>query len=130
MYRQLTDSSRLLRFVLVGGSSALLYFGLLFVLVEGLAVQVVLASTIVCVAAMCYNYLMHYHWTFASDAPHGMVLVRYLLMSAGGILLNGLIMHFGVMLSAVHYMVVQFVAAAALVCWNFCVSYFWVFRKR
>jgi len=97
--------------------------------VDGLGFQVTLGSTIVCFAAMCYNYFMHYHWTYASEAPHGPVMVRYLLMSAGAILLNGLIMHFGVKLSSVHYMVVQLVAAIALICWNLCVNTFWVFRK-
>jgi putative flippase GtrA len=121
---------RLLRFVFVGGSSGLLYLGLVFVLVDVLGVQVTLASTLVCVAAAVYNYLMHYHWTFASDAPHGMVMVRYLLMIAGAVLINGLIVHFGTMFSSVHYLVIQVIATVALACWSLSVSSLWVFRRR
>ena len=129
----MTDYSRffrLLRFVFVGGSSGFLYLVFVFVLVDVLGIQVTLASTLVCIAAAGYNYLMHYHWTFASDAPHGKVLVRYLLMIAGAVLINGLIVHFGTMFSTIHYLVIQFVAALALACWSLSVSSLWVFRQR
>jgi putative flippase GtrA len=129
----MTDYSRFLRFLrfaFVGGSSGFLYLGSVFVLVDLMGMQVTLASTLVCIVAAAYNYLMHYHWTFASDAPHGMVLVRYLLMIAGAVLINGLIVHFGVMFSSVHYLVIQSVAAITLACWSLSVSSLWVFRQR
>jgi putative flippase GtrA len=129
----LTDYSRfyrLLRFAFVGGSTALLYLVFVFVLVDILGMHVTLASTLVCIAAAAYNYLMHYHWTFASDAPHGMVMVRYLLMIAGAVLINGLIVHFGTKFSDIHYLIVQLVASITLVCWSLSVSSLWVFRQR
>lgn len=129
----MTDTSRfvrLLRFLFVGGSTTVLYLLFVFLLVDLIGIQVTLASTLVCIAAACYNYLMHYHWTFASGAPHGMVMVRYLLMVAGAVLINGLIMHFGTMFSTIHYLVIQLVAAVVLVCWSLSVSSLWVFRQR
>ena len=128
----MTNSSRFfqfLRFIFVGGSTALLYLVLVYFMVDVLGIQVMLASTLMCIAAACYNYLMHYHWTFTSNAPHGMVLVRYLLMVTGAILINGLIMHFGTMFSTAHYLVIQLVAALALICWSLSVSSLWVFRR-
>lgn len=126
----MTDLSLLLRFLLVGGSTALLFLGLTFVLVEGPALNATLASTIACVTAICYNYVLHYHWTFVSDAPHGSVLVRYLVMCAGGILLNGLVMYFGLVAMSIHYMVMQVIAAVALASWSLCVSSLWVFKRN
>lgn len=123
------NTSLLLRFLLVGGSTAAINFGLTIALVEGPALQVTIASTIACIAAICYNYILHYHWTFASDAPHGRVLVRYLLMCTGGVLLNGLVMHFGVLVLSIHYMLVQLFAGVVLVCWSLCLGSLWVFRK-
>jgi putative flippase GtrA len=129
----MTDYSRFLRFLrfaFVGGSSGVLYLVFVFVLVDGLGMQVTLASTLVCITAGAYNYLMHYHWTFASDAPHGIVLIRYLLMIVGAVLINGLIVHFGVMFSTAHYLLIQLVAALTLVLWSLSVSSLWVFRQR
>jgi putative flippase GtrA len=126
----MTNTPVILRFLVVGASTALLYFGLTFLLVEGLTLQTTLASTIAYIVTVCYNYLLHYHWTFVSDAPHGQVLVKYLLTCVGGLVLNGLIMHVGVMLLSAHYMVVQIIAAGAVVCWSLFVSTLWVFAKK
>jgi len=125
----MTNYSFVLRFLFVGGSTAFIFLGSTFGLVEGLHISAVLASTIACLIALCFNYLLHYHWTFASEAAHGLTLIRYLLMCAGGLLLNGLIMYFGTLLGTVHYMVVQIFAGLAMVCWSLCLSYFWVFRS-
>lgn len=124
----MTKASLLLRFLFVGGSTTVIFFGLTYVLVEVAGLHVTLASTLACIIAVCYNYLLHYHWTFVTDAPHGLVLVRYLLMCAGAVLINALVMHFGVKWSNTNYMVVQVVATLALTCWSFTVSSIWVFR--
>lgn len=126
----MTSTSMILRFLFVGGSTALLYFGLTFGLVEGLTLQATLASAVAYIVAACYNYLLHYHWTFATDAPHGLVLVKYLLTSIGGLVLNGLVMHVGIMLVSIHYMVVQLFAAGAVLCWSISISTLWVFARK
>ena len=117
------------RFFLVGGTTGLLYVVLFYALVELLTMPIVLASTLVCFAAMLYNYLMHYHWTFASNASHKGVLVRYLIMCAGAVVGNALIMHFGTTKTDIHYMIVQFVGIAFMASWNLCLSSFWVFQQ-
>ena len=119
-----------LRFLFVGGTTAVLQFGLVLVLVECLALHITTASTAAYILVGFYNYLLHYHWTFATDAPHGLALVKYLLTCVGGLVLNGLVMHAGVMLLPVHYMVVQFFAFAIVVCWSLCISTFWVFSRK
>ena len=116
------------RFLLVGGSTALLYFGLTFILVERLGLQITLSSTAAYILSICYNYLLHYHWTFSTKAAHGFVVVKYALTCFGGILINALVMHFGLTLLSVHYMVVQIFAAALMVCWSLAISALWVFK--
>ena len=116
------DFGLLLRYFLVGGSTALLYFGLTIGLVEGAALHATLASMIACVAAICYNYMLHYHWTFASDAPHGKVLVRYVLMCIGAVMVNGLLMHFGMAVLSLHYVYVQLLAAVGVAIWTLSLS--------
>ena len=119
-----------LRFLLVGGSTTAIHLGLTFVLHNWVGVHVTLASSIACITAMCYNYFMHYHWTFATDAPHGLVLVKYLLMCGGCVVLNGLVMHVGAVLLSLQYMLVQVIATICVVCLSISASSLWVFKKQ
>jgi putative flippase GtrA len=123
------NRGELLRFALVGLTTTALYFGLLLLQVEAWGVSITLASSIACVIAITYNYLLHYSWTFSADAPHGIVLVRYLLMSVGSVLINASVMHYGVPLLGLHYRLVQVLAAAAMIAWTLCMSALWVYRN-
>ena len=124
------NTSQLLSYVFVGGTTGIVYLGSTFVFVEVLTLKVTLASTIGTVVAICYNYLMNYHWTFSSDAPHGLVLAKFLAMCAISLLLNGLVMHFGQLVTGFHYMLIQFFAGIVMAFWNLLASYFWVYKKR
>lgn len=118
----------LMRFAFVGGSTAMLCLGLTYALVEGAAIDTTIASTFALFLAVCYNYMLHYHWTFSTEAPHGTVLVKYMIMCAGGLILNAVVMEIGVSSAALHYMIVQLIAAGLVVLWSICISSMWVFR--
>lgn len=126
----MTDAPRLIRFVLVGGSSTVLAISLTWLFVDGLHLYVTLGSTIALTLTALFNYSLHYYWTFTSDAPHGWVLIKYLLMCLGALVVNALVMHFGVMLFSVHYLYVQLVANVAVTLWSFSISSLWVFPTR
>ena len=126
----MSDVGRLARFVFVGGSSGLLALCLTWLFVDGLQLQVIFGSSIAVSLAGMYNYFMHYYWTFSSDTPHGWVLIKYLLMCLGALVINGLIMHLGLKILPVHYLIVQFLAGGAIVAWSFSVSSLWVFSER
>ncbi len=122
------DLALVLRFIFVGGSTAAISMGLIFILVEFAGIHTTPASTIAASVATVYNYLLHYHWTFSSDAPHGVVLVKYVTMCTGAVVLSTLIMHFGVPLTGLHYLVIQAAAVVAVVLWSLSLSSLWVFR--
>jgi putative flippase GtrA len=124
------ERSVVLRFLFVGGTTTILYFGLILLLVEGVALHTTVASTVAYIFVGFYNYLLHYHWTFATDAPHGLALAKYLLTCVGGLVLNALVMHVGVMLVPVHYMAVQLLALGIVVCWSLLISTLWVFARK
>ena len=120
---------RSLRFGIVGISTALLYYALLFVAVELLRVGPVTGSSIVYVIVISANYLMHYSWTFAAASPHTTALKRYLFMVGCGFVLNLIFMYVGVTVLALNYLVVQAAAMGVVIVWNFVVSSLWVFRQ-
>jgi len=119
---------RLKRFVLVGGSTGVLYFGLTYGLVERFAIDTTIASTFALLLAVCYNYVLHYHWTFSPKAPHGIVLLKYLAMCVGAILLNAIVMELGVSNASLHYLLAQIIATVMVILWTLSISSIWVFR--
>jgi putative flippase GtrA len=124
------DTPKLIRFGLVGGTSGVALLGLTWLFVDGLQLQVILGSSIAVILTGMYNYSMQYYWTFSSDAPHGGVLIKYLLMCVGILVLNALVMYLGVLLLPVHYLVVQFIANVAVAIWSFTVGSLWVFAAK
>ena len=121
---------KLVRFILVGGSTSIVCLVLIWLMVDGLHLHVVLGSTIAVILASLYNYCLHYYWTFSSDTSHGFVLIKYSLMCLGGLVINGLVMYFGVTVLSVHYLMVQLLASVMLVLWSFTISFLWVFSSK
>jgi putative flippase GtrA len=126
----MVEAPRLIRFILVGGTSAVALLGLTWLFIDGMHLQVILGSSIALVLTGLYNYCLQYYWTFSSDAPHGWVLVKYLMMCVGVLIINAMVMHFGVTVLTVHYLVVQLLANVAVAVWSFSVSSLWVFARK
>ena len=122
------QTGRLLRFGLVGVITAVVHYGLLYVLVEYAGMQATLSSSVGFLVAVAVNYGMHYSWTFAAPVPHGRALTRYIVMIALGFLINGGAMQAGVEILELNYLVVQLLAFVVVIIWNFLVSSLWVFR--
>lgn len=119
---------RTLRFSVVGVTTAILYYGLLLAGVEYLHVSAVLVSAIAYPVVLAVNYLMHYRWTFATSSPHTIALKRYLLMTGCGFFINLSIMYVGVSVLQGNYLLVQTIAMAVVIVWNYGMSSVWVFR--
>ena len=122
------------RFAVVGVITAILHYGILYILVQWGAWDSTLASSLGFVVAVSFNYLMHYHWTFSAGAdaepvPHGRALVRYCCMITGGFLLNGLVMYAATDIVSWHYLLAQLLAFAVVISWNFTLANTWVFRS-
>ena len=88
-----------------------------------------LAATSIAFLLVCIeNYTLHYVWTFGSDKAHTTAFPRFLLMSLIGFCINWVVMFLGVEKLALHYLLIQAFAIAAVVAWNFMLSSYWVFR--
>ena len=118
------------RFAVVGITTAALYYALLYTGVELLGLDAVLTSSVTYLLVIAANYLMHYSWTFAVASPHTTALKRYLVMTACGFIINGLIMTIGVSAQQFNYLLVQTFAMGVIIVWNYSLSSVWVFRDR
>ena len=112
-------SAALVRFALVGLAGSLVYFALLWSMVDLLHWPVIPASCCAFVLVVVENYLLHRAWTFHSTAPHGQALPGFVLVSVVGFCVNGAVMALGVEWLGLNYLAVQLVAIGVVVVCNF-----------
>jgi putative flippase GtrA len=112
-------TAALARFALVGLAGSLVYFALLWSLVDLLHWPVMPASCCAFLLVVIENYLLHRFFTFHSTAPHGQALPGFFLVSVVGFCINGAVMALGVEWLELNYLAVQLVAIGTVVVCNF-----------
>jgi putative flippase GtrA len=121
-------SASLVRFALVGLAGTLVYFALLWVMVELLQWPVMHATCCAFLLVVVENYLLHRSWTFHSAAPHAQALPGFLLVSMLGFCVNGAVMAVGAQRYGLNYLAVQAVAIGAVVVCNY-IGARWIFGR-
>ena len=120
---------RLVRFGTVGVVTFAVFYSLVFVLVEFVALDILYATALSYMAAVSLNYGLHYAFTFKSVTAHDCSIPRYLAAIVAGFALNQALMYFGVRVVGLHYLVVQFAAMCLIVVANYLAFYLWAFAK-
>jgi putative flippase GtrA len=121
-----THFSRFVRFIVVGGVATAIQYAILILLVRGLGMAPTPASSMGFVLSAAVNYLLNYRFTFQSNRPHGPAAVKFGLLAAAGLLINGAIMHL-LTGAAVHYLLAQAGATGVVLFWNFIGNTLWTF---
>lgn len=116
-----------LRYAAAGAIGTAVQYVILVVLVEGLRVHPVAASTVGAIAGACVNYGLNHRITFASNASHARAFPRFAAMAAGGLALNAAVI--AVLVSAAHanYVAAQVAATAAVLAVTFLGNRRWTF---
>ena len=121
---------RAVRFSIVGTTAACVYFLLLFVMVEWLAIPVLVATAVAYPIVVIENYWLHHLWTFKSEEAHSLVFPRFLAQNVVGFIINWSVMYAAVHMLALNYLVGQVIALGAIVIWNFVSGSLWVFKAK
>lgn len=117
------------RYIVVGVLGTIIYYAVLWLLVEIAGVAVIIASGSAFIIVVLSNYFLHYLWTFGSSARHLEALPRFGVMSLVGFWLNLGVMFLGVDYFGFGYLWVQAVAIVLVVTWNFVISIRWIFFR-
>ena len=123
-------SAPFLRYVSAGGLGTLAHYLVLWLLAGGLAVRPARATVAGALVGAGINYLLNYHFTFASDAAHRTTLPRFLLVAAASASLNGLGMSFATSRLGMHYFTAQLGCTAAVLVIGYLLNAAWTFRSR
>lgn len=131
--RELTLSSaaapKFGKFAAVGLVGTGVYYLVLWGLVELIGAHVLVASSIAFLVVALENYVFHYAWTFRATRPHRNAVPRFLGMNVAGFGLNWGVMYAGVSNLGLNYLLVQAIAIALVVVWNFGLSLLWIFPE-
>ncbi len=118
---------RLVRFGVVGALATGVQYLILVVLVRWAGMWPPAASALGFLVSAVGNYLLNYHFTFASRQPHAPAAAKFLVLAAVGLTLNAVLMEVLVDLGW-HYLVAQVCVTAIVFLWNFIGNSLWTFR--
>jgi len=117
----------IIKFGMVGAVGTLCHYATLITLVELLRVGAVTATTAGFLAGMLVNYALNYRYTFRSDRPHVQAAPRFFLIGVCTGVLNALLMHLGVVVAGMNYLLIQLVTTAVLFLLNYLLNSIWTF---
>lgn len=81
-------NDRFVRFIIVGGSCALLYFLLMWLCRGRFGLTPFLATVCAYCGSICVAYIFQHRWAFRSDTAHAVALPRYVLVQVACALLT------------------------------------------
>ena len=111
---------QLLRYLITGGATFLIEYGLLLSFVEVLQLNYQYANAAAFVLANVFNYVLSRYWVFTRGKHQTHVeMIAYFLGAGIGLLINVLVMGALVEFFALDYRVAKVFAIGAIVIWNY-----------
>jgi putative flippase GtrA len=119
--------ARLVAYATVGATATAIQYAVLVLAVQAWHVRAVVGSTIGFVVSVGVNYLLNYHFTFRSRAPHRRAATRFLVIALAGLALNAAVMALLTEWLAIGYLLAQLVATALVFVLGFIANTQWSF---
>ena len=110
---------QLWRYGLVGLTSAIIDFGILYLLTEALGFHYLWSATISFIVAASYNYYLNKTWTFKAGGKLSKQVSIFLLIAGSGVLLNNLILYLLVEQAHWWYIYAKIIATGIVTIGNF-----------
>ena len=115
------------RYLISGGTAALVHFAVLTALVEWFSAQPLLATSVGFLIGSLINYLLQYHWTFEADGRHHIMLSRYAAVALTTMSINSVLFWTFTEQFDMYYLLAQLVATGMMVVVNFLINKHYTF---
>ncbi|ADJ25909.1 Dolichyl-phosphate beta-D-mannosyltransferase [Dehalogenimonas lykanthroporepellens BL-DC-9] len=126
------ELTRIMKFVAVGASGTLVNLGILALLTEQASFPYLIAGTVAFLTAVIWNFIWNDRFTFGDrgNAKHGFWnrLLRFNLVSLGGLLIYLGVMAFLTEVTGIHYMISAVAGIVLAFGWNFLSNNWWTWR--
>jgi putative flippase GtrA len=126
----LRDPHLFLRYIAVGGASAVIEYTVFNLLYSGAGLATLLANSIAIVIAVIFHFNMHKRWTFRDPQSLRRQLPRYLMMIGVAAALNNLLVYLFVEVMLLPPALAKLLQIGILFGWTFTVSRLIVFSHR
>lgn len=123
-------SAQFVRYAGAGAVGTLCHYLVLVLLAEVFRVTPPAASVAGALMGAGVNYLLNYHFTFASKLAHRITLPRFLAVAVISAALNGVGMWFATTRLGVHYLLAQLGCTTAVLLIGYALNAVWTFRSR
>jgi len=119
------------RYIMVGGVSFVVDYGLLYLLTEYAEIHYILSATLSFIAGLIVNYKISTNWIFRHSklSSKTVEFTIYGIIGVVGLLLNNLLLFMFTDIFHVHYMVSKLIVAAIVMIWNFVGRKYILFNK-
>ncbi|PAE38018.1 GtrA family protein [Neobacillus sp. YX16] len=118
---------KFIKYSVVGCISVLIYFLSVFILVELFDKDPIFASTFSFIIMTYISFLLNKKFTFGSDFSYNQLL-RFLVVSAIGFILNFGIMYLVVNILSLHYVIGELITTLIIPIINFILNNYWTFK--
>jgi putative flippase GtrA len=120
-------TSRAIRYASVGAIGTVVHYVTLTTAVEVFHQPVMLATTAGSLLGAIVNYILNYHFTFASKAAHAYTFPRFVTVAALSAGLNFVGMWLAVQVLKIHYLVAQLACTFAVLVFGYLLNKLWTF---
>jgi len=110
------------RYLVAGGSAAVVHFIILTSLVEFGSVNPTLATSVGFILGSMVNYTLQYHWTFAADGPHHVMFTRYASVTATTLSINAGLFWTFTNVFGIYYIIAQIISTGMMVVVNYLIN--------
>ena len=115
------------RYLISGGTAALVHLTVLTALVESFATRPLLATSIGFIIGSLVNYTLQYHWTFEADGRHHIMLSRYAAVTMTTMGINSALFWTFTEQFGMYYLLAQLIATGLMVAVNFLINKHYTF---
>jgi len=121
---------QLWRYGVVGASSAIIDFSILYLLTDGLSFYYLWSATISFLVAASFNYYLNKTWTFKAGGKMSKQAMIFLLIAGVGVLLNNFILYLLVEYAQWWYIYAKIISTGLVTISNFFGNKYLTFRVK
>jgi dolichol-phosphate mannosyltransferase len=131
LIQQITKRKEILKYIIAGGTAAMVNFILLYFFTDILGFWYLLSSTLAFIISFFVSFYLQKFWTFGDSQKDILYkqMVVYLIITLFNLAINAVLMYYLVDFLKVWYMLAQLLTTGLIASWSFVIYKIFVFKR-